>query len=456
DDLLAGLRSEGWAEGTPDDVARFSLTFHLREGGYRDLGGGRWTSAEILHAVERQVVHRPKVPLIRSKVAQILGEDDTPDFALYEEVDLEEEEARAALEEAGEEREPPRPSPPQTLDEWRRKAPSGPIRLPPLTYQHIREAFFPVTKDLAPAFPPGDDPLLVHITIVEGDPLRCLVSRERQVITAINVREFADRFLSRGIPAGTYLWLERIGDYEYRVFPRPLPEPRQVRCKLLSLQEGRLVVEEAEIPMRYEGDPHLFKAELRFEDLEALFREAEELGWSIFDALWYTFPALARLEDPEEKVHWKDLFHAVFFRCRMCSPRSVLTELYTRACFVPVGGGYFRFEPEQGVKRGSTLGPSQVRPGRGIGQQTRAEFAEPDVTVLPGDEETIVDSPPTEERKPQPRPELGEPRPRKILLPGTEPPAPLLDWMTGESPGAVQEAPAEHPEEPPGPRVPPE
>jgi len=430
DDLLADFQSEGWAKGVPRDVARFSLEFHLREAGYRDLGGQRWTTAQVLQAVGREVARRPPVPAVRSKLAQERGEDDTPDFASYEEVKLEEE-ARAALAEMGEGAEAEAPRPPQTLDQWRRTAPRGPIRLPPLTYQHIYEAFFPLTRDLALAFPPGDDPLLVQVTVVEGEPLPCLVSRKEKLVKAIDVREFADRFLSRGIPAGTHMWLERLGDYEYRLFPRPLPEPRLVHCKLLSLQEGRLLVEEAEIPMRYEGDPHLFKAELRFEDLEALFQEAKEAGLSIFDAMWHAFPDLARL-DPEGKVHWKDLFQAVFFRCRMCSPRSVLTELYIRRCFVPVGEGYFRFEPERGIARQTKplVSPATRRPPR----KPRSPGPEPPAPLPVGEERR----PATETTGEVPSGPRVEPPGPQALPTGPEPVTPPQE----EVPGPAQEEPA--------------
>jgi len=336
----------------PEDVARFSLAFHLRGAGYHSLGGERWISVAHLEALNRRVARRPRVPVVPSRVARERGEEDTPDFSDYEEVALAQE-AQEALEALGEEETPAREPVVVTLDEWRRRAPSGPVPMPTLTYQQILEGFFPLTNKLGAAFPPGEDPLLVHIRVIEGEPIPCLVSRRERLIKAVDPEAFRRRFLEAGIPAGTKLWLERQGDWTYRIAPRLLPRPQAVRCKLAWIENGEVRFTETEIEMRYEGDAHLFKAELRFEDVEALFREAEESGVSIFDALWYTFPELARL-DPEGKVHHTELFNAVFFRHRMCSPRSVLTELYTRPCFVPVGDGYFRFEPGQGIRRKPT------------------------------------------------------------------------------------------------------
>ncbi len=362
DELLRRLREAGHLSDVPDDVARFSLAFHLRDAGYHLLGGDRWISATYLEALNRRVARRPRVPVVRSRVARERGEDDTPEFSAYEEVALAQE-AQEVLEALGEEEAPESEPAVLTPDAWRRRAPSGPVPMPTLTYQQIIEGLFPLTSKLAAAFPPGEDPLLVDVQIIEGEPIPCLVSRAERLIKAVDPEGFRRRFLEAGIPAGTKLWLERRGDWAYRIAPRPLSRPQAVCCKLVWIEEGELRFAETEIEMRYEGDAHLFKAELRFEDVDALFREAEESGLSIFDALWYTFPELAQL-DPEGKVHYTELFNAVFFRHRMCSPRSVVTELYTRPCFVPVGGGYFRFEPQRGIRRKPTRRRARRPPPR--------------------------------------------------------------------------------------------
>lgn len=153
------------------------------------------------------------------------------------------------------------------------------------------------------------------------------------------------------MPAGTFLWLEYRGANQYRIAPRALAAPKTVRCKQAWLSEdGLLNIETVEIPMRYEGDEHLFRSEQRFEDMAALFREAEERDFSIFDAIYDVLPKLAALH-PDGRAHISDIFNAVFFEYRMCSYHTVAHELYDHPCFVEAGDGFYRFEPERGFKR---------------------------------------------------------------------------------------------------------
>lgn len=355
-EILDFLREKGWLCDVPDKIARFSIEDYLQqsEDTYVSLGFSRWIPRDRFAEIDRTIAKRPKVPVIPSKVAQEQGIDDSPDFGDYDEVELDEE-GQKELREMGEEESETEPKQAFiSLEEWRRRAPTRAVKLPTITYQNIIEGFLPLTSGLSKCFPPVSNKTLVNIQIIDGDPLPFTVDWEEGLVKALDKETFRLKFLEKGIPAGTYLWLERISDTEYRLKPRPLSRPRREKCKLAWIEDGELKFATEEIELRYESNPALFKAELRFQDLEALFREAEELGWSIFDAMWYTFPELAKL-DPEGKVHHTELFNAVFFKYRMCSPRSIQTELYRRPCFVPLGNGYWKFEPSRGVK------PKQVR-----------------------------------------------------------------------------------------------
>ncbi|RLG60212.1 MAG: hypothetical protein DRN95_00225 [Candidatus Hydrothermarchaeota archaeon] len=349
-EILDFLREKGWPREVSDEIARFSIEDYLQQSDtYVSLGFSRWIPRDRFAEIDRAIAKRPKVPVIPSKVAQEQGIDDSPDFGDYDEVELDEE-GQKELREMGEEESETEPK--QTfisLEEWRRRAPTRPVKLPTITYQNIIEGFLLLTSGLSKCFPPVSNKTLVNIQIIDGDPLPFTVDWEEGLVKALDKEAFRLKFLEKGIPAGTYLWLERISDTEYRLKPKPLSRPRREKCKLAWIEDGELKFAIEEIELRYESNPALFKAELRFQDLEALFREAEELGWSIFDAMWYTFPELAKL-DPEGRVHHTELFNAVFFRYRMCSPRSVQTELYRRPCFVPLGNGYWKFEPSRGVK----------------------------------------------------------------------------------------------------------
>jgi hypothetical protein len=356
-EILKSLRELDCLIDIPDDFACFAIEQALIDLGYRDLGGKQWTTQQIFDQLNREVARRMQVPVNRSQIAKEFGVDDSQDFLSYEEVDLDTD-SSAVLVDLGEEQYVEEPA----INTW--QPPIAPIMMAPLTYIQIFQGYFPLTKQLSKAFDPKQDLQLVHIRIIEGDYVPFIISLEEKLIKSLDPDKVGQIFLKErepAIPAGTYLWLEHQGGLQYRIAPHPMSEPRQVKCKQVWLENGILSFEEAEISMIFEGDPHLFKAELRFEDIEALFKEAEQSGLSIFDAMWYTFPKLAELH-PQGYVYHKDLFNAVFFQHRMCSPRSVVTELYSRPCFIPTGDGYFRFEPERGIQRKITRRSRNAHP----------------------------------------------------------------------------------------------
>ncbi|GAB4405976.1 MAG: hypothetical protein Kow00123_18450 [Anaerolineales bacterium] len=422
-EILAALRTRGCWRDVPEDLATAALTEQLPQRNYCPVGGDRWMRANDLAGAKREVIFRPKVPVIRSRLLQEMGVDDTADFDDYDKVPLSDRKMEAALAELGESRGEKPPTGP-----WR--PPARAIAVGPVTYQHIGQGFLALGA-LADAFPPEPDPLLVDVTLVEGDPIPCWVSRQEGMLKAADAEQWRRRFLYSGIPAGTKLWLGYKGGTSYRIAPRPLRQPRRVRCKLAWMEGGKLQVAEEDIEIRYESDPHVFKAELRFEDIEALFREAEECGYSIFDVIYQEFQRLAALH-PEGKVHQSDLFNAVFLR-RMCSPRSVVTELYSRPCFVPAGKGCFVLDEAQGFQRR-------------YGKKPRGTRLKPDTPAAP-----IVSAP-----KPSPGVEAeapSEPQPEPAAVaeaeaPSEPEPAPVAAVEAEAPPTTEAAAEAEAPPEP--------
>ncbi|MGD0006116.1 MAG: winged helix-turn-helix domain-containing protein, partial [Anaerolineaceae bacterium] len=335
-EILSKLRELGCLDAISDEIAGFVIDQVLSEQNYRSLGEKQWTTQAMFEQLDREIARRMQVPVIRSKLTQELGQDDSEVFESYEQVKLEAE-GTATLAELGEDVAAELPA----STGW--QPPSEPLPMPVLTYIHFLQGFFPLSQQLRRAFDPQEDLLLVQIQVVEDDALPFLVNRSERVIKALDAGRVRTRFLELGIPAGIHLWLEYLGGVLYRITPRPLTTPVTVKCKLARVEEGKLHLEEADIEMRFEGDTRLFKAEMRFEDMEALFREAEQSDLSIFDAMYLAFKELAALH-PDGLVHHVDLFNAVFLRYRMCSPRSVVAVLYSRPCFVPVGDGYFRLD----------------------------------------------------------------------------------------------------------------
>ena len=328
DEILAGLPE--LSEKTPD-LARALIRATLKESPYRALGGERWTTVTLYDLLNREVPRGLPAARIRSRL-NIWTDEDARDLAGYTRKSLPVE-ARQALDELEACDVLPAPT-----KKW--LPPSSPVKLPTLNYLHITQAYFPVDS-LIHAFAP--DVRLVFVQFIEGPSQPFLLDRDTGQLKALHPETLRDRILESNIPAGTYLWLEYQGGENYRIAPRPLPLERMVHCKLAYLQNGQLHIEHTQIPMFYEGDSYVFKANMRFEDIEALFAEARQANISVRDAIIYAIQELCE-GDLRNRAHRTDIFNAVFLK-RMCSPNSVSLLLYTQPCFEQLGEGFFRYRP---------------------------------------------------------------------------------------------------------------
>lgn len=339
-EILKFLMDMGHVKDVEHQIGLVIIRGFLSQQGYVDLDGDRWTTDKILGQINRPIERTITVPRMRSRLAKELKSADEDEKGKENLIDELPEDAQQIIQEWGEDDTVKE----QASREW--VPPSSPARLPTLSYLHLAQGYFPLQK-VRDAFDPAIDLQIASIQVVDGERLLFLVSHEKGVLKAVDLNAFRRKFLEKGIPAGTHLWLEYQGGMNYRIAPRPLSEPRNVLCKLAHKDDGRLVIEQAEIPMLYEGEPHVFKAELRFEDMAALFAEAEMSGLSLLDAILQAIQELTALED---RVYYTDIFNAVFLKL-MFAFGSVISTLYSHPCFEKLGDGYFRFAPEKGIRR---------------------------------------------------------------------------------------------------------
>ena len=312
----------------------------LKESLYRSLGAGRWTTPEHFKLLNREVPLGLPTARIHSSTP-VWTKRDGKELAGYDRKFMPRP-ARHALEELGMVEKPLEP------DESPWRPPKDPLQLPALNYLHVTQAYFPVGGVLR-GFAPGVQ--LVFVQFINGDHEPFLLDRENGLLKAVDPQKLPARVLNDGIPAGTALWLEYEGDEKYRIALRPLPFKRMVPCKLAYLEDGRLHIQHTQISMAYEGQPSLFKANLRFEEVKNLFAEASRLDLSVRDAMIYAMQELSAA-DPDHRAHRMDLLNAVFLQ-RTCSPASAALLLYTQPCFEPLGSDYFRYKPtpEKPVKK---------------------------------------------------------------------------------------------------------
>jgi hypothetical protein len=304
----------------------------LKEGSYRSLGGERWTTPALFDQLNRDVPRGLSTPRLRSKVHSWTRQDQQ-DLAGYGRKIMPPE-ARNTLEEL----ENGEHLPEANDSAWH--PPITPVRLPTLNYLHITQAYCPVGYVLG-AF--ASDVQVVFVQFINGPHQPFLLDRENGLLKAVHPGELRSKILGDGIPAGTTLWLEYEGSEKYRIAPRRLPFKRMVPCKLVHLEDGHLRIEHTQISMRYQGNPALFKADVRSDEMEALLAAASQMNLPVRDAMIDAMQEICAT-DPNHRAHWSDLFNAVFLR-RMCSPGTVSFLLYTQPCFVPLGGGYFRYQP---------------------------------------------------------------------------------------------------------------
>jgi len=309
------------------------LQASLSKSPYKSLGNDYWTTPELFEQqMYREVERGLPVPRVRSKL-ELWTDEDLRDFEIIQpdeevgEDDIEFDEFQI----------PPDTSLRAEIGEWR--APKE-VQLPTLSYLHITQAYFPLGK-ISSAFAPQTN--LAFIQIIKGEHLAFLVDREQGVLSAKDIKGFRVKFLESDMPAGTYLWLEYQGGNKYRISPRPQAE-KLIPCKLAKMKNGKLHITQTEIPMRYEGDTSVFKADMRFSEIDALFEEARKANLSIRDAIIYAVQEICTT-DPKNRAHREDVFNTVYLK-RMCSPNSVRSLLSQIPCVESLGNGYFRYMPE--------------------------------------------------------------------------------------------------------------
>jgi len=329
EEILAGLPELSQIDR---QQALHILQASLSKSPYKSLGNDYWTTPDLFEEISREIERGLPVPRVRSKL-ELWTDEDLRDFEIIQ-PDEEVEEDNIDFDEF---QIPPDTSLRAEIGEWRA---TKEVQLPTLSYLHITQAYFPLGK-ISSAFAPQTS--LAFIQIIEGEHLAFLVDREQGVLSAKDIKGFRVKFLESDMPAGTYLWLEYQGGNKYRISPRPQAE-KLIPCKLAYMENGKLHITQTEIPMRYEGDPSVFKADMRFSEIDALFEEARKANLSIRDAIIYAVQEIC-ITDPKNQAHREDVFNAVYLK-RMCSPNSVRSLLSQIPCVESLGDGYFRYVPE--------------------------------------------------------------------------------------------------------------
>ena len=211
-----------------------------------------------------------------------------------------------------------------------------------LNFAHRVTGTIPLTSRIRRVFPQANGPR-TRITFIDGRSGKHMpgwvMCEDRY---AWGLRQWYDENL---IWAGTYIRLETTENpLEVVVDYIPLPNPKEERVRVARVVDGRLTFEWQTRTIPYKYDPLMLIAETRFEDMEALWLEAEKVGKPTFEVMCDVFPELARLH-PQSHVHACTLYSAVNL-VRRCAPGTLFRQLSQRVCFDPVGERYWTYDPD--------------------------------------------------------------------------------------------------------------
>lgn len=339
------------------EIHEFTVNARLKE--YLDI---RWLGAGwITEEVWKRNQERPNLigPREKNNIKMPEGipiEDEAKD----KEIEIEEEEEDNQVAQVIED----------DIETWRiHRNANGTITLRP---RHYYGNWMPLSRDLKRVFPPmasGADLVRFsyHFGSEEGD-FKAYIDWESGRI--LGTEEMYDAFYRNGIYPGTKLVISHRNnytDYDIRTKPTNKIDPVRVKRIFLVLEDGgtRIEYEVSEEPRRFEIDDEVFICGASWEDLPALFAEADRVGKGFFELMWDV--CVERWEAGgrnEMVITERELFDEIHYNRRpITSNATIPLELWRRLAFEYQGGGVYKFIPKYG-ERVISIDPS--RPARRV------------------------------------------------------------------------------------------
>lgn len=209
-----------------------------------------------------------------------------------------------------------------------------------LNYPHRRAGTLPITPKTVPFFPEADGHH-VRITFVDkrsGKQMPGWVVSSSRYVFGLD-----QWYAQNQLPVGAYVSLYRDDDPLTVVVDYQPVRLKREWIRVVVLQGGQLDFQFLKQPITCEYDDLMIVGVHDQAAIDALWSDAEEQQKPLFTLLRKIFPKLAKL-NPQGAVHAKTLYSAVNV-VRRCPPSPVFHELSTRVCFVPMGHGYWTYDP---------------------------------------------------------------------------------------------------------------
>ena len=390
-----GLEDDGGAEY---DLHAFALSRVLATHPAVVNLEGRWTSAKAWNAfITRPPLTPPRVP-----TQVVLPEGVTP----VSRREARKEQERKRVEE------PTVTGPEEDLEVWRKNRPAYVTFT--LRARHYYEGWLPLDDQVRRLFPPTpsarQEVVFHHRFGDEPESFRAWVDRRHgRIWVSPEMYETLRRYR---IYPGARLRISARNEREYDIATRPASRTDPIRVWRMWLDENGQIQYEDHLERRlYDVDDDVYVADVRFEDREALFHQAEEVGNSVFGLMYQKACQWWEERGRQDLIVTADeLFAAIHFdeRGRMVSKATIAWELWQRKAFEPLGGGRYRFRPEFGEQRESktvTAPPSEAVEAR-IESQAVAVAERPQEEAQPETETPPSAELPQKTREIRPRPDV--------------------------------------------------
>jgi hypothetical protein len=390
-----GLEDDGSAEY---DLHAFSLSRALATHPAVVNLEGRWTSAKAWNAF----ITRPPLTPPRLPTQVVLPEGVAP----VSRREARKEQERKRVEE------PTVTGPEEDLEVWRKNHPAHVTFT--LRARHYYEGWLPLDDQVRRLFPPTpsarQEVVFHHHFGDEPESFRAWVDRRHgRIWVSPEMYETLRRYR---IYPGARLRISARNEREYDIATRPASSTAPIRVWRMWLDENGQIQYEDHLERRlYDVDDDVYVADVRFEDQEALFRQAEEVGNSVFGLMYQKACQWWEERGRQDLIVTADeLFAAIHFdeKGRMVSKATIAWELWQRKAFEPLGGGRYRFRPEFGEQRESktvTEPPSEAVEAR-IESQAVAVAERPQEEAQPETETSPSAELPQKTMGVRPRPDV--------------------------------------------------
>jgi len=223
-----------------------------------------------------------------------------------------------------------------------------------LSDQQYYGAWLPLTKELRRVLPPSKKRVTFHHQFgAEQESFDACVDAEEGRI--LGDARMYDAFRDYGIYPGARLVVSHRGNLDhYDIRTKPVTAGKTISVRKLELDGNGILNEYVDDePMRYEIDPYVFIASARWEDIPALFRQADEIGKGIFQLMYEKCSVWTQERGAPLRVTAQELFQVIHFDIndgRLTTKSSIEWELWKRRAFESVGNGYYQFRPEYGSR----------------------------------------------------------------------------------------------------------